>query len=517
MTDAPASISKYVWFADTSDDLSEVFLWLVFHRRHLLAHVLPACLKAKKDCALPRWKVALGSEKSAKIIALKNLTIAKGMTMSEPPESGLRRSREIYDWACQLYPICRSLTGEGNRQTLRFLQKLLPSLKLFEVPSGTKAFDWEVPPEWNIRQGWIKDEAGKTIVDFADHNLHVMGYSEPVDRQMSFEELDRHLYSLPHDPDAIPYVTSYYKRRWGFCLRHHDRERLDQTQKYRVYIDSSLTPGALSYGELILEGETSKEVLLSTYICHPSMANNELSGPVVATALGRWLMGLKERRYTYRILFLPETIGSIVYLSRHLEELKERVIAGFVLTCVGDDRGYSYIPSRQGDTLADRAALHVLNHHTPGFERYTFLDRGSDERQYCSIGVDLPVALMMRTKFNEFPEYHTSKDDLSLISPAGLGGAFALYQHAIQALEQNYYYRTTVCCEPQLGKRGLYPTVSTRGSGKGSRELRLLRNILALADGTMDLFDLAESVGASVQECAPIIKRLLGEGLLERR
>lgn len=418
----------------------------------------------------------------------------------------------MYAWATELFPICRSLTGHGVRLTLRYLQKLLPDLRLIEVPSGTRAFDWEVPPEWNVREAYLLGPDGRRVLDFQDHNLHLLGYSVPVDRELTLDELQPHLYSLPDKPDAIPYVTSYYERRWGFCLTHNQRQRL-QPGTYRAVIDATLQPGSLTYAELRIPGETDDEILLSTYVCHPSMANNELSGPVVTTALARWLAELPSRRYSYRIVFVPETIGSIVYISRHLEALRRNVKAGFVINCVGDTRDTSFVPSRRGDTLADRVALHVLRHYAPSFTPYTFRHRGSDERQYCSVNVDLPVAQICRSKYHEYPEYHTSLDDLSFISPEGLGGSFALYQKALSILEANHYYRTTICCEPQLGRRGLYPAVSPRGGPK-TGDLRILKDLLAFADGSLDLIDLADAACAPADACIPLIQRLLNEGLL---
>jgi aminopeptidase-like protein len=327
---------------------------------------------------------------------------------------------------------------------------------------------------------------------------------------MDLDALQPHLHSLPDQPDAIPYVTSYYSRRWGFCLTGRARQAL-APGRYRAVIDATLAAGELNYGELILPGREPAEVLLSTYVCHPSMANNELSGPVVAAALARWLAALPDRRLTYRIVFLPETIGSIVYLSKHLAHLKARVIAGFVLTCMGDERAWSFLPSRLGGTLADRAALHVLERDVGAFDQYSFLDRGSDERQYCSPLVDLPVVSIMRSKYGTYPEYHTSLDNLDLVTQAGLDGSLAVMKRCLETLEANETFIAAQPCEPQLGRRGLYPTLSTRGSGQA---VRAMMNLIAYADGQHDLLAIADRIGEHVLDCAPVAARLLEAGVI---
>jgi aminopeptidase-like protein len=398
----------------------------------------------------------------------------------------------LYSWAEDLFPICRSITGPGVRETLLYIKEILPALKIHSVPTGTKVFDWTVPNEWFVHDAYIKDSHGNKIVDFENNNLHLVSYSKPMDEWMDFSVLDKHLHSLPEQPDAIPYVTSYYNTNWGFCLTQNQRELLKEGL-YHVVIDSELKHGVLNYGELIIKGETNEEVLLSTYICHPSMANNELSGPIVTAGIARWIETLKSPRYTYRIIFIPETIGSIVYLNKHAEHMKKHTIAGLVLTCIGDDRDYSFLPSRSGDTLIDKVSSYVLNHYVKSYTQYSYLERGSDERQYCSPGIDLPVCSVMRSMYGTYPEYHTSLDNLTLISSDGLKGGFNVIKKIIEILEFNQVYKSTNSCEPQLGKYDLYPTISVKNSKK--QELSdIILNVLAYADGHSDLLTISKII-----------------------
>jgi aminopeptidase-like protein len=418
----------------------------------------------------------------------------------------------MHELAAELWPLPRSITGPGVRKTLEILKREIPELTIQSIPTGTKCFDWTVPEEWSITDAFIENESGLRIVDFQNNNLHVVGYSVPVDEWLELEQLQPHLHSLPDQPNAIPYVTSYYSRRWGFCMTEAQRQTL-QAGRYRAVIRSELKPGVLNYGEMLLPGESDEEILLSTYVCHPSMANNELSGPVVTAALATWLNGLKRRKYTYRMLFIPETIGSIAFLSLNLQQIKSKTVAGYVVTCIGDDRSYSFLPSRGGDSLADVVAMHVLHHLAPGYRKYSFLDRGSDERQYCSPGVDLPVASVMRTKYGEFPQYHTSLDDLKFVTPSGLAGGFLVYRRILECLESNCYPKVTVLCEPQLGKRGLYPTLSTKNS---ATEVRTMMNLIAYSDGSLSLLQIAEQIRQPMWELLPIVDHLARHDLIKK-
>lgn len=418
---------------------------------------------------------------------------------------------EMYQLAKELFPIDRSLTGDGVRRTLAILRRELPDMTVHEVPSGTQVFDWTVPKEWAIRQAYIEDEKGNRIIDYKDLNLYVMGYSLPVDRWVDLEELKQHIYVQKGQPDAVPYVTSYYVPRYGFCMSEKQRDSLPPGQ-YHMVIDSELFDGSLTYGELILPGREEKEILISTYVCHPSMADNELSGPVLATALARKIAAQTDRKYTYRFLWIPETIGSITYLSRHLDHMKKHTIAGFVLSCVGDDRTYSYVPSRDGNTLADRAARNILSFHYPEYKRYSYLNRGSDERQYNAPGVDLPVCVVCRSKYGEYPEYHTSLDDLNLISSKGLQGAYDVYEAIINAIEYNAFYRIKCLCEPQLGKRGMYPSVSQKGSYDA---VKSMVDFIAYADGKRDLIEISNTIQVPVDHLIPVIVKLTEADLLE--
>lgn len=416
---------------------------------------------------------------------------------------------EIYKLIRRLYPICRSITGEGVRETFRIISEYIP-LKVYEVPTGTKVFDWVVPKEWNIKDAYVTDENSNKIIDFKKNNLHIVGYSTPIKKKVTLSELQEHLHSLPDQPQAIPYITSYYKETWGFCLTHENRLKL-QEGEYNVFIDSELKNGSLTYGEMIIKGKSDKEVFLSTYVCHPSLANDNLSGPAVATFIAKYLLS-KSSRYSYRIIFIPETIGSITYLSKNLEILKQKIFAGFNLSCVGDERGYSYLPTIKGDTYADKLALNILRFKCPNFAKYSFLERGSDERQYNAPSIDLPVVSIMRTKYGSYPEYHTSLDNLQVVTPKGLGDFYELLIELLGIIENNARYRLIVFGEPQLGARGLYPTTSTKST---LDKVRSISDFIAYADGSRDLIDISNAINVPVWEMYSIIEKLKNSGLLK--
>lgn len=419
----------------------------------------------------------------------------------------------MYIFAEKLWPINRSLTGNGNRETLSLLKKLLPSLEVKSVPSGTRAFDWEIPLEWNVRAAYILTPDGRKICDFNFNNLSLVGYSVPVNREIDFDELKKHLHYLDSQPDAIPYVTSYYKEDWGFCISKNEFMSLEQGI-YKIFIDSTLRSGEMNYGEILIPGRSKKEIFISTYICHPSMANNEISGPVVTTFLAIWLKN-RENYFSYRIVFLPETIGSIYYLSKNHKLMKKRVAAGFNVTCVGDERGYSLVASRSGNSEVDFVARHILKFTDVNYREYPWTSRGSDERQYCAPGIDLPVVSIMRSKYGEYPEYHTSLDKLgTVVTTKGLSGGFLAIARAIKAFEANVFYQSCLLGEPQMSKRNAYPTLSIKGGY--SKNLRQRMDVLSLCDGHTSLLEIANRIAIPIWELEDSISELLSMGLIKK-
>ena len=416
----------------------------------------------------------------------------------------------MHDLARRLWPIHRSITGDGVRQTLTLIHAELPDLVVHEVPSGGQAFDWIIPDEWTIRDAQLVDPQGNAVVRYEDNNLHVVAYSEPFEGTLSRQELDNHLYSIPEQPTAIPFVTSYYHERWGLCLTHEQRQNLGEGD-YRVSIDSQKSPGSLTFAELVIPGEVEDEVFLSTYVCHPSLANNELSGPVVAVALARRILEMPRRHYTYRIAFIPESIGALTYASLRTEELRGNVIAGFQLTCIGDDRQHTFIGSRRGNTRVDRLAKRVVKSY-PNSVVYSYLARGSDERTYCAPGLDLPHVSVIRSRYGDYPEYHTSLDDLeNVVTPAGLQGGFDAVWECIEAIEAEPVLVACNIGEPQLGRRGLYHTLLNKNTPE---DVMLRTDVLAFSDGEHSVADIAELLGVSEVDVSAVADKLASHGLL---
>ena len=396
--------------------------------------------------------------------------------------------KSFIEFINSIWSYCRSITGNGLRATLRAIQQIHPDLKILEVPSGSKVLDWEVPLEWNIKEAWVKDETGQKIIDFDQNNLHILNYSEPFKGRITQSELFEHLYFLEEQPDVIPYVTSYYKRRWGFCVSKNHRENI-KGETFEVYIDATLHEGSLSIGELYLAGESEEEILFSTYCCHPSMANDQLSGVALSVFLADWIKQRPHRKYSYRFIFIPEIIGSAAYVHHNLDSLKNNVKAAFNLTCVGDERAWSYIPSRNSNTFADKVVLNLLHHYVGDFNSYTWNDRASDESMFCAPGIDIPMVSMIRSKYGTFPEYHTSADVVGVtVTEKGMQKSFELYQKLITMLENNEYPTAKVLGEPQLGKRGLYPDLSMKGS---TNHVKDMLNVLSYCDGAHDVFDIS--------------------------
>jgi aminopeptidase-like protein len=419
---------------------------------------------------------------------------------------------ELYNRVVQLFPICRSITGDGVRETLRAIAAEI-DLRVHEVPSGTQVFDWIVPQEWNIRDAYIKDGRGNRIVDFARSNLHVLNYSVPICRRVSRAELQEHLFSIPEHPDWIPYKTSYYVPNWGFCVTDRQRQRLMDDQ-YEICIDSTISDGSLTYGELLLPGRQADEVLLSCHVCHPSLCNDNLSGITVAVQLAK-LLAMRPLRYSYRFLFIPGTIGAITWLARN-ETAVARIRHGLVLTCLGDRGHLTYKRSRQGDTQIDRAASHVLTFSEQTCDVQTFSPYGYDERQYCSPGFNLPVGVLSRTPHGRFPEYHTSADNLDFVTPTSLADSLVTCLRIAEILEGNLVYlNQNPKCEPQLGRRGLYSATGGHGNPKAVQEALLW--VLSFADGLHSLLDIAERSRLPFETVRLAARTLEDHGLLTEK
>lgn len=420
--------------------------------------------------------------------------------------------KQMHNWAKELFDFHRSLAGKNNHKTLLYFKNIIPFLKIKFFKSGTKFLDWTIPYEWNIKDAYIKDSKGRKIIKYQDSNLHIVSYSTPINKKINLTNLNKHLFSLPDQPNAIPYITSYYKNFWGFCLTHIQRKKLKK-DNYKVFIDSEFKKGKMHYAEVLLKGKVNHEIFFSTNICHPAMGNNELSGPVLTTALLNWLNQRKNNYYSYRAIYIPETIGSIAYLKTNKSKLKKNIIAGFNVVCVGDDNCYSYMPPKDENSFINKVVSFALSYYKINYRLYSFLDRGSDERQYCSQAYNLPVCSLMRSKYNTYPEYHTSLDNLNFITPKGLQSSFDLYVKIINILEINLYYKCTyIYGEPFLTKYNLYPLQNTK---KTFNSVKNIRNILEYADGSLDLIDLSKKIKIDFFKAYEIVKILKDKGLIK--
>ena len=416
----------------------------------------------------------------------------------------------------KLYPITRSLTGNGVKKTLNIIQKELPKLKVKKIKSGTKVFDWKIPEEWNVTDAYVIDKYNNRIIDFKKNNLHLVGYSIPVKKNITKKELFKNLYFKKNQPKAIPFITSYYERKWGFCISYNEYKILDNryslNDKFKVVINSNLNKrGNLNYGELILRGKSKKEILISTYICHPSMANNELSGPIVSMGLINYFMNKKLNK-TLRFVFVPETIGSISYLSKNIKYLKTNVIGGYNLSCIGDERQHSCMFSKYQNSPSDEALIEAYKSlKIKNYKVYSFLKRGSDERQYNSPGIDLKISSIFRTKYGEYPEYHTSLDNFNLVTLKGCVGGFNVARKSIEILLDRVYPKFKITCEPQMGKRGLYANLSVGKSGKLTQSIM---DFLQYAEGINSLQKISNLIGLDLIKVKKINKLLLKNNLI---
>jgi len=418
---------------------------------------------------------------------------------------------KLFSWMKHLFPLNRSLMGDDFRYTLTYLFDRLPNTRYHKFKSGTRIYDWTIPLEWNITEAWIKDIQGNTVVDFNDCNLHVVGYSVPVPKQIiDFDVLKKHIHTLEDQPTAIPYVTSYYQKDWGFCMEHNRFIEMSD-KKYVVNINSTFNNGNLVIGDAVFRGESEKEIIFTSYCCHPSMANNELSGPILLTALADWLGLQRGLKYTYRFVLGPETIGSLSYLSRFESRLKENVLAGYNLTCLGDKHQFSYVQTRYGNTYAEKILEAVLQEFTDLYDRYQWLDRGSEERQYASPAFNMPFCSICRSKFGTFPEYHTSLDDLSFVSPEHLYESFELLQKLVIVIENNSIPFTNTKGEPFLTRYGLCNTLSKKSDFQSKMNLL---NFVSYSDGGNDVIDIAQLMSVPLVDAIALKDKLLTHGLI---
>ena len=425
----------------------------------------------------------------------------------------MKKNNSMIGLAKKLFPINRSILGNGFKKSLSEIKKIHSDMKIHSMRSGTKVFDWTIPEEWNIKDAYLQHTSGKKYAKFKDHNLHIVGYSIPQNRTIDFKDLNKRIYTIPKKPDWIPYHTNYYKKDWGFCMSQKEKDRMPKG-KYKVFIDSSFKKGDLQYGELFLRGQSKKEIFFSTYLCHPSMANNELSGPVLSTFLISYIKkNYKNPKFSYRFLFIPETIGSIAYLSKNLKKLKKNMLSGYVLSCVGDNRGFSHVESPTGFTISDQSIKAALI-GKKNVKIYSFLDRGSDERQYCSPNIDLPVSGFCRTKYHVYPEYHTSADNFDLVTEEGLRGSYETMKSIIDSFETCLLPICTKKCEPQMSKYDLYYGISKK---KNDHITKLRMNILAYANGSKNIFQLSSLFNVPLKNIQKELNVLISNKLIKSK
>ena len=423
---------------------------------------------------------------------------------------------KLYSLGKKIFRINRSITGNGVRETLRHVKKELKDLKILEIKSGTKVYDWKVPPEWNVKEAYIEDKNKRKIVDIKNNNLHLVGYSIPLKMYLKKKELLSRIHTLKSQPKAIPYVTSYYNKYWGFCASYNFIKKLKKNysndDKFFIRIESSFKKkGSLTYGELLIPGRSKQEILISTYICHPQMANNELSGPIVSIALAKYFKN-KVNEKSLRFIFIPETIGSITYLKKNIDKIKKNIIGGYVLSCIGDERSYSFMPTKYGDTISDVAAKKAFKKLNIKYKKYSFLKRGSDERQFNSPGIDLPIASILRSKYEEYPEYHTSLDDFKLVTKKGLNGGFNVAKEAIKIIMKDIVPVSRYFCEPKLQKKKLYKNLNAKIHAPDSN--RIL-DFLQYSDGKNNIEDISRYIKRSLESTYDIYKLLLKNKLLK--
>ena len=397
----------------------------------------------------------------------------------------------MIEFAKKLFPLNRSLTGKGNVETLKLIKSQLPNLQIKYFSSEEKVFDWKIPMEWNVRDAWLKDRKGRKILNFKENNLVLLGYSKSINKVVNYKILKKNIYALKSKPNAIPYLTSYYKKRWGFCMKHKDFKKLDKNKNYHAYINSSLKRGKMHYGELKIPGKSKNEIFFSTYICHPSMANNEVSGMVLSTFLAKHILAKKNLKYSYRFIFIPETIGSIAYIKKNFSEMKKKIIAGYNITCVGDEGKFSLLFSKDENKISDRFAKKIFKRKRIKYKKYSWLERGSDERQYCSPLVDLPITTIMKTKFGEYKEYHTSLDKIgTVVTQKGLKESLRIYRYLIDEIEKTTIPKSKIVCEPFLTKYNLIDTLGAKR--KVDKKTRNLLNFVSYCDGKTTLDEISD-------------------------